>query len=70
VAYDRVNGATVSTIFLAAAHNDPPVLWETAVLGGPLDQVRDRCSGHREQAEAMHAKMIERVKNLNQGQET
>lgn len=65
VAYDKVGNTTISTIFLATANSEPPVLWETAVLGGLLDQVRDRCAGHREQAEAMHAAMIERVKRLH-----
>jgi hypothetical protein len=41
---------------------NPVVLWETMVFGGKLDQEQDRCSGSREQAEAMHARMVERVK--------
>lgn len=63
VAHDEVGNATVSTIFLAHAFEaDHPVLWETAVLGGRLDQVKDRCAGSREQAETMHANMLARVK--------
>ena len=55
-------GVAVSTIFLGYSfHNTCPILWETAVLGGRLDQVRDRCAGSREQAMAMHEKMVKRV---------
>ena len=56
----------VSTVFLGLDHNwrtnGPPILWETMVFGGKLDQEMDRCSGSREQAEAMHQRMVERVK--------
>jgi hypothetical protein len=54
----------VSTVFLGLDHNwtgDFPVLWETMVFGGALDQEQERCGGSREQAEAMHTKMVERV---------
>jgi hypothetical protein len=66
IAYDRVDGSFVSTIFLAIGWDDSPnpMLWETVVLGGKLDQVRDRCAGTKSQAELMHAKMVERVKSL------
>jgi hypothetical protein len=43
----------------------PPILWETMVFGGPMDQEQDRCGGSREQAEAMHAHMVKRVKERN-----
>ncbi len=62
---DQIGDSKVSTIFLALDHaynGGPPVLWETMVFGGPMNQEQDRCSGSREQAEAMHAKMVERVK--------
>jgi hypothetical protein len=29
--------------------------------GEPIDQEQDRCAGSREQAEAVHVRMIERV---------
>lgn len=56
----------VSTVFLGLDHNyseeGPPILWETMVFGGPHDQSwAERCSGSREQAEAMHARMARRV---------
>jgi hypothetical protein len=66
VAHDTISDASVSTVFLGIDHSfgsGPPVLWETMVFGGPMDQEQDRCSGSREQAEAMHAKMVERVKS-------
>lgn len=55
----------VSTVFLALDHNyggkGPPILWETLVFGGPMEGEQDRCAGVREQAEAMHRKMVDRV---------
>lgn len=61
-----VRKSEVSTVFLGLDHRfgdeGPPILWETMVFGGPLDQERDRCSGSREQALAMHAQMVKKVK--------
>jgi hypothetical protein len=56
-------GVEVSTVFLGLDHNlsgkGSPVLWESMVFGGEHDQqMMDRCSGSREQAEAMHQRMI------------
>jgi hypothetical protein len=66
VAADEIEGIRVSTIFLALDHrwmdDGPPILWETMVFGGKLDQELDRCAGSREQAEAMHAAMCARVR--------
>jgi hypothetical protein len=65
VAREQIGEATISTVFLGLDHGwggGPPVLWETMVFGGVLDQECDRCSGSREQAEAMHARMVARVK--------
>lgn len=56
----------VSTVFLGLDHNfrpeGPPVLWETMVFGGELHGECTRCSGSREQALAMHERMVKRVK--------
>lgn len=56
----------ISTVFLGFDHNfmesGPPVLWETMVFGkGPLSEKMDRCSGTREQAEAMHQSVVDWV---------
>lgn len=65
---DSGRTVTVSTVFLGLDHNfsrrGGPVLWETMVFGGPeeIDQTMTRCAGGREQAEAMHAEMVEKVK--------
>jgi hypothetical protein len=70
VKQEWIRAVKVSTVFLGIDHNfdfeedAPPVLWETMVFNGPMDSEMDRCSGNREQAEAMHAKMVERVKSL------
>ena len=62
---ETIGDSQISTVFLGVDHGfdgGSPVLWETMVFGGKLDQEQDRCSGSREQAEAMHAKMLERVR--------
>lgn len=72
VAKERIGDSEVSTVFLGINHNfldkGPAVLWETMVFGGPLDQEQDRCSGSREQALAMHNKMVNKVKDKMKGQ--
>jgi hypothetical protein len=54
----------VSTVFLAIDHswgNGPPILWETMVFDKAWNEKDiDRCSGSREQAEAMHAAMVKK----------
>lgn len=64
VAKTEINGVKISTMFLGLDHawgDQPPLLWETMVFGGPLNEEQDRCGGSREQAEAMHAAMCARV---------
>jgi hypothetical protein len=54
----------VSTVFTGidySINGKVPIFWETMVFGGPLDREAERCSGSREQAEAMHHRMVERV---------
>lgn len=69
VADERIGESRICTVFLALDHkfcdSGPPILWETMVFGGPLNQETARCAGSREQAEAMHAEMVERVKAQN-----
>ena len=63
VAYDTIGNVRVSTVFLSIDHSfgqGPPMLFETMVFGGQLDQEQDRCSTWG-QAEAMHAAMVARV---------
>lgn len=66
VAYETVGNSDVSTVFLGLDYRfgskGPPILWETLVFGGKMDQEMTRCSGSREQAVAMHQKMVARVK--------
>lgn len=66
VKQEMIGESKVSTVFLGIDHNwlpnGPAILWETMVFGGKLDQECDLCSGNKEQAGAMHAKMVERVK--------
>ena len=65
VGNETIGDSKISTVFLGLDHafgGGAPVLWETMVFGGALDQEQDRCSGSREQAEAMHAQMVKRVK--------
>jgi hypothetical protein len=55
----------VSTVFLGLDHNfnasGPPVLWETMVFGGPLDQEMVRYTS-RPAALAGHQTMCDRVR--------
>ncbi len=65
IANTKVGKANVSTVFLALDHawlfGGPPLLFETMVFGGPLDQEQTR---HTTRAKALtgHAAMVERVK--------
>jgi len=57
----------VSTVFLGIDHSmsynsSNPILFETMVFGGKLDQEMDRCTTW-EEAEKMHAEMLEKVRN-------
>ncbi len=64
IAMTAIGNAEVSTVFLALNHaygDGPPLLFETMVFGGPLDQEQERCSTYDE-AEAMHERMCERVR--------
>lgn len=56
--------ATISTVFLGLNHNlgkGPPLVFETIVFGGPLDQECERYSTW-EEAEEGHNKWVEKVK--------
>lgn len=59
---EMVGTIRVSTVFLGIDYSFPktsgPILWETMVFGGSLHNQMLRCSGPREQAEAMHAEMV------------
>ena len=61
----NVGQVRVSTVFLGIDHAFPgvsePMLFETMVFGGDLDQHCDRCSTW-EAAEKMHELWIEKVK--------
>src|SRR5687767_12387471 len=63
VADTTIGEARVSTVFLGLDHSfgyGPPLLFETMVFGGPLDQEQERCTTW-EQAEEMHKAMCARV---------
>lgn len=67
VAHDTVNGVEVSTVFLGIDHSfgraGPPVLFETMVFGGELNEEQER---YRTWDEAVrgHAEMLARVAAL------
>jgi hypothetical protein len=64
VGLTKVGDTTVSTVFLWLNHaydEGPPMIFETLVFGGPLEGEMERCSTW-EEAEAIHAAMVERVK--------
>lgn len=59
-----IGNVDVSTVFLGIDHNwsnGPPLLFETMVFGGSLDEKQERYSTW-EEAEKGHAAMVERVK--------
>lgn len=61
---EAVGEVRVSTVFLGLDHSfgeGQPLLFESMIFGGPLDQECDRC-GTWEAAEKMHEKMMERVR--------
>jgi hypothetical protein len=63
VAKDDVNGVSVSTVFLGLDHafgESQPMLFETMVFGGDLDQEQARYSTWDE-AETGHKEMVARV---------
>ena len=65
VKQETIGKSWVSTVFLGLDHNwgkGPPILWETMVFRHGGSEEMDRCSGSREQAEAMHERMVKRVK--------
>ena len=66
VALKTIGNVSVSTVFLGMDHNfgdeGLPVLWETLVGGGPLDEEMNRYTS-KAAALAGHAAMVERVKN-------
>jgi hypothetical protein len=66
VKQEMIGDVRVSTVFLGLDHSfvddEPPILWETMVFGGSHDHDMDRCSGTLEQAEAMHEKMVAKIR--------
>lgn len=60
----EIHDALVSTVFLGMDHRHngegPPVLWETMVFGGPLDEHQWRYTS-RDDAVAGHAKTVAEV---------
>lgn len=61
---EEINGVRVSTVFLGLDHNwgeGRPLIFETMVFGGKLDQEQERYSTWDE-AEAGHDAMVARVR--------
>lgn len=62
----------VSTVFLGLDHNlsnrGPPILWETMAFSNRkiIDQWCDRCAGTKEQAEAMHERVVKEACKIEQ----
>ena len=64
VGIDVVDGVEISTVFLCMDHRigeGPPLLYETMIFGGPLDQEQERYST-RAEAEAGHKRWVEAVR--------
>jgi hypothetical protein len=71
---DVTPGCDVSTVFLGIDYDPtglgPPLLFETMVFGGPLNLETERYTTTWEQAEAGHARMVDRVRAKCGGQGT
>ena len=64
VALTKIGAVDISTVFLGLDHSNgegPPLLFETMIFGGPLDEEQRRYTTWDE-AEAGHAEMVERVR--------
>jgi len=69
VAITELDNCKVSTVFLGTDYNfsgsGPPVIYETLVFGGPLDNAMDRyCT--REEALKGHEAMVSKVKEATE----
>lgn len=64
IAQDQIGPAMISTVFLGTDHRfgegGPPILFETMVFGGPLDEEQERYIS-RDEAVVGHNAMIMRV---------
>jgi len=64
MAFTKVYGVKVSTVFLGLDHNyeqiGPPIVFETMVFGGPLDREQIRYAT-ADEALVGHEAMVERV---------
>lgn len=63
VAKDKIGEVEISTVFLGLDHSfgsGAPVLWETMVFGGKLDQEQDRYCSYEEALKG-HASMLAKV---------
>jgi hypothetical protein len=65
VTQEKVGDIMVSTVFLGIDHNHSgrgaPILFETMVFGGPLDERGWRCSTYA-QAQEQHGAVVAKVK--------
>jgi hypothetical protein len=63
LARDEIGNVTISTVFLGIDHgwgSGPPILWETMIFHGPLDQTQERYTS-RADALAGHARWVNAV---------
>lgn len=64
---EHYRGWMVSTVFLGLNHRfgpGEPILWETMVFGGPLNQEGERCAGNKSNALEMHGRWMVKVREL------
>lgn len=54
---DRIGGVHVSTVWVGIGFGDPPLIFETMLFGGPLDEHCERYATERE-ARAGHARWV------------
>ena len=65
VKQEDIGSMKISTVFLGLDHSfsekGPPLLFESMIFNGPLDETQDRCSTW-DQAEEMHENMCKRAR--------
>lgn len=70
VSKTKIGEVEVSTVFLGLDHNffsGPPLLFETMIFGGPLDQEQERYTTWDEAVEG-HNRMVKRAQKEKENQ--
>lgn len=67
VDYTIIGESAIGTKFVSVLPHENAPCWETNVIGGSLNGIRDVCRGNRDQAEQMHERVVSRVREAQAG---